>query len=557
MKIGHFPGARGGRATGCGKGNPGSGTVSSAAMNGLELILVLLVVAAGLAVAAQRLTVPYPVLLVLGGLGLAMIPGLPPVRIDPQLVLLIFLPPLLFSAAWLTSWRDFAANLRPISLLAFGLVIATMLAVAWVAHAVVPGMGWPEAFLLGAIISPPDAVAATAVTQRLKVPRRIITILEGESLVNDATGLVAYKFALVAVMSGGFSMARAGGQFLVMVAGGVALGLVVGWLVAQIHRRLDDFEAETVITLLTPYAAYIPAEHLGVSGVLATVTAGGYLGWRNPHLLSALTRFRGRGVWSVLLVLFNGLVFILIGLQLGDISRLQVGASWPTVIGQAALVALATIIARLIYVPIGIYLPRLLSPALRKRDPVRWQAVALIGWTGMRGIVSLALALALPLTLADGSAFPHRGLIVVLSFAVILVTLLVQALSLPAVIRWLGFKDDGVELREERQALIDASEAAVARLHELDNTIIIHPQLMERVSAPYEERLTRLTTEAVDDPECKLTEGERQAYRRLRNEALAAERRAVVKLRNEGKISEEVLHKGQEALDLEALQPER
>jgi len=527
-------------------------------MSALELILVLLVVAAGLAVAAQRFSIPYPVLLVVGGLALALVPGLPAVRIDPQLVLLLFLPPLLFSAAWLTSWRDFAANLRPITLLAVGLVIVTMTAVAWVAHAVVPGMGWPEAFLLGAIISPPDAVAATAVTERIKVPRRIVTIIEGESLVNDATGLVAYKFALVAVMSGGFSPARAAGQFLVTVVGGVVVGLVVGWVVAQIHRRLDDFEAETVITLLTPYAAYIPAEHLGVSGVLATVTAGGYLGWRNPELLSALTRFRGRGVWRVLLMLFNGLVFILIGLQLGDISRLSIRTSWGAVLWQAGLVSLVTIVARLLYVPVGTYVPRFLSPRLRARDPYPpWQATALIGWTGMRGIVSLALALGLPLALPDGRPFPHRTMIVILSFAVILVTLLVQALSLPAVIRALGFKDDGVELREEREALIRASEAAVARLQDLDNTVIIHPQLLDRVRAPYEERLTRLTTEAVEDPECKLTEGESEAYRGLRGQALDAERKAVVKLRNEGKISEEVLHRVQEALDLEALQPER
>jgi CPA1 family monovalent cation:H+ antiporter len=340
--------------------------------------------------------------------------------------------------------------------------------------------------------------------------------------------------------------------------GGVAVGLAVGWLVAQIHRRLDDFEAETVITLLTPYAAYIPAEHLGVSGVLATVTAGGYLGWRNPQLLSALTRFRGRGVWSVLLVLFNGLVFILIGLQLGAISRLPTGASWRTVLWQAALVSLVTIAARLVYVPIGTYLPRLLSRKLRQRDPnPPLRAVALIGWTGMRGIVSLALALAVPVTLPDRSPFPHRELIIVLSFAVILVTLLVQALSLPLVIRALGLRDDGVELREEREALIGASQAAVTRLVELDNSVVIHPQLLERVRAPYDERLTRLTTEAVEDPECKLTEGESKAYRRLRGEALAAERQAVVKLRNQGKISEEVLHKVQKALDLEALQPER
>ena len=235
-------------------------------MNGLELILILLVVAAVLAVAAQRLRVPYPILLVIGGLGLAFVPGLPAVKMDPELVLLLFLPPLLFSAAWFTSWRDFAANMRPIALLAIGLVVVTTTAVAWVAHAVIPGMSWPVAFVLGAIVSPPDAVAATAVTQRLKVPRRIVTILEGESLVNDATGLVAYRFALAAVATGSFSATHATGRFAIVAAGGIAVGLVVAWMAAQIHRRMEDFQLETVITLLTPYAAYIPAEHLGVSG---------------------------------------------------------------------------------------------------------------------------------------------------------------------------------------------------------------------------------------------------------------------------------------------------
>jgi len=235
-------------------------------VNALELILVLLVVAAALAIAAQRLRIPYPILLVLGGLGLAFVPGLPAVKIDPELVLLLFLPPLLYAAAWFTSWRDFAANTRPITLLAIGLVVVTTTAVAWIAHAIIPGMGWPVAFVLGAIVSPPDAVAATAVTQRLKVPRRIVTILEGESLVNDATGLVAYRFGLAAVATGSFSATHATGRFAIVAAGGIAVGLVVAWMAAQIHRRMEDFQLETVITLLTPYAAYIPAEHLGVSG---------------------------------------------------------------------------------------------------------------------------------------------------------------------------------------------------------------------------------------------------------------------------------------------------
>ena len=527
-------------------------------MNALELILVLLVVAAALAVAAERLKVPYPILLVLGGLGLAFVPGLPAVKIDPELVLLLFLPPLLYAAAWFTSWRDFAANTRPITLLAVGLVVVTTTAVAWIAHAVIPGMTWPVAFVLGAIVSPPDAVAATAVTQRLKVPRRIVTILDGESLVNDATGLVAYRFALAAVATGSFSFTHAAGRFAVVAAGGVLVGLAVGWLVAQIHRRMEDFQLETVITLLTPYAAYIPAEHLGVSGVLATVAAGGYLGWRNPQLLSALTRFRGQGVWSVLLLLFNGLVFILIGLQLASIRALTTGIAWPSLIAYSAAVSGVAIVARLIYVPIGTYLPRLLSRRIRERDPSPpWQAVALIGWTGMRGIVSLALALALPLVLPNGNPFPQRAVVVVVSFAVILATLVVQGLTLPVVIKALKLKDDGADLREEREALLHASEAAVKRLTEIDDTSIINPQLMDRVRLPYAQRLERLTEQTREDPECRLTEGESAAFRRLRGQALDAERQAVVALRNQGRISEEVLHRVQEALDLEALQPDR
>jgi CPA1 family monovalent cation:H+ antiporter len=521
-------------------------------MNALELILVLLVVVAGLSVAAERLKVPYPMLLVVGGLALAFVPRLPAVRIDPELVLLVFLPPLLFAAAWFTSWRDFAANGRSIGLLAVGLVVATTTAVAWVAHAVIPGMSWPVAFVLGAIVSPPDAVAATAVIQRLKVPRRIGTIIEGESLVNDATGLVAYKFALAAVATGGFSVSSATGRFVIVAAGGVAVGLAVGWVAAQIHRRMENFEVETVITLLTPYAAYIPAEHLGVSGVLATVAAGGYLGWRNPELLSALTRFRGRGVWNVLLLLFNGLVFILIGLQLAAIREISDTVSWRELLVYSAAVSAVTILVRLVYVPIGTYLPRLLSRRLRERDPYPpWENVALVAWTGMRGIVSLALALALPMTL------PQREAVVVVSFAVILVTLLLQGLSLGWVIRALGLTDDGADLREEREALIWASRAALRRLEEIDNTSVLHPQLVERVRLPYDERLGRLTEEAREDPECRLTEGEGAAFRRLKGEALAAERKAVVELRNRGRISEEVLHRVQEALDIEALQPNR
>jgi Na+/H+ antiporter len=438
-----------------------------------------------------------------------------------------------------------------------GLVVATTTAVAAVAHAVIPGMTWPVAFVLGAIVSPPDAVAATAVMQRLKVPRRVVTIIEGESLVNDASGLVAYRFAVAAVASGSFSLPSASLRFVVVAAGGVAFGLLVGWLVAQVHRRLDDFLVETVITLLTPYVAYIPAEHLGVSGVLATVTAGGYLGWRNPLLLSALTRFRGRSVWAVVLMLFNGLVFILIGLQLGHLRALVIDVAWADLLSWSALVAGATILVRLLWVPLGAYLPQLFWRRLREREPLDPRNVALIAWTGMRGIVSLALALALPLALPDGRPFPHRAVIIVVSFMVILVTLLLQGLTLPLIIRALRLKDDGVDLREERDGLIRATERALARLEHIDRTTVIDPALIDRLRAPYQERLERLQAERQTDPECRLTEGQGDAYQRLRRDLLVHERQAVVELRNQGKLGEEMLHRLQEGIDLEELQPDR
>ncbi len=527
-------------------------------MNAVELILVLLATSVALAIGAERLRLPYPIVLVGGGLILAFGSGLPRVAIPPELVLVIFLPPLLFSAAWFTSWRDFSAHVRSIGLLAVGLVVATTVGVAAVAHALIPGLPWAVAFVLGAIVSPPDAVAATAVMQRLRVPTRLVTVLEGESLVNDATGLVAFQVALAAVVSGGFSATHAVGRFAFVAAGGVAFGLLVGWLVAHVHRRLDDFLIETVISLLTAYIAYIPAEHLGVSGVLSTVTAGGYLGWRNPQLFSPLTRLRSRSVWSVVLFLFNSLVFILIGLELAATRDLFTGASTAALLCWCAAVAGATIIIRLLWVPVVMYLPYWIRRKLRGQPPAHvWKETAVVAWTAMRGIVSLALVLALPRTLPDGSPFPFRELLVLLVFAVIVVTLLGQGLSLPVLIRALGFVDDGAALRQEREGLLRGTERALERLLELDRNSIIVPWLVERLRATYEERLNRLQASVRDDPECRLMDGEARAYQRLRDQLIAAERASVVAMRNRGEISEDVLHKLQQDLDLEALQPLR
>src|SRR5580692_5897594 len=373
----------------------------------VEIFVSLLIAVAVIALLARKLHIPYPILFLIGGLLIGLLiglfPELPKVRLNPELVFLFFLPPLLFPAALFTSWRDFRANLRPISLLAIGLVLFTTVAVAFLAYYF---MDLPLAtgFVLGAIISPPDAIAATAIADRLNVPRRIVTILEGESLVNDATALVAYRFAVVAVLSGSFSLAHASGQFFVVAIGGILVGLAVGWLAQQFHKRVDDAPIEITVSLLTPFAAYLLAERLKVSGVLAVVTAGLYLGRRMPELLTFKTRLQGGPVWEMVEFLLNGFVFILIGLQLPEVLHALSGHEIPIhqLVWYALLISLAVILIRILWVFPATYLPRLLSKKIHERDPYpSWRHVTIISWTGMRGVVSLAAALALPLTIQN------------------------------------------------------------------------------------------------------------------------------------------------------------
>src|ERR1700722_9198987 len=386
---------------------------------GVEIFGGLLLAVAVLALVARKLHIPYPILFVVGGLLLGSIHGLPQVRLNPELVFLFFLPPLLFPAALFTSWRDFRLNLRPISLLAIGLVLFTTVAVAYLAHYF---MHLPLAagFVLGAIISPPDAIAATAIAERLKVPRRIVTILEGESLVNDATALVAYGFAIVAVRTGSFSLAPAVGQFFIVGIGGILIGLIVGWLAQQFHKRVDDAPIEITVSLLTPFVAYLVADELGVSGVLAVVTAGLYLGRRMPELLTFKTRLQGGPVWEMVEFILNGFVFILIGLQLPEVLHALSGHEIPIpqLVWFALVISVAVIVIRILWVFPAAYLPRLLFKKIRQRDPYpKWQHVTILAWTGMRGVVSLAAALGLPLYKADGiTPFPGRDLILFLTF---------------------------------------------------------------------------------------------------------------------------------------------
>ena len=517
----------------------------------VEIFVGMLLAVAALALLARKLHIPYPILFVIGGLVLGIIPGLPKVRLDPELVFLFFLPPLLFPAAMFTSWRDFRANLRPILLLAIGLVLFTTVAVAYLAHHF---MGLPLAagFVLGAIISPPDAIAATAIAQRLKIPRRIVTILEGESLVNDATALVAYRFAVVAMATGSFSLAKASGQFLFVCLGGILLGLFVGWLAEWFHRRVEDAPIEVTVSLLTPFAAYLPAEQLGVSGVLAVVATGLYLGWRLPEITDYRTRLEARPVWETLGFLLNGFVFILIGLQIHAVfGALQDHAfSINQLISYAVMISLAVILVRILWVFPATYLPRIFFKSIRKKDPCpAWRHVTIVAWTGMRGVVSLAAAMALPLELRPGVPFPGRDLILYLTFVVILVTLVLQGLSLPPLIHWLGIKDDGNGEREERTARLQANQAALLRLNALVETDLTKSEAWQRLRIEYEDHILQLKAFAPGraGKKVRLFSDE---YERLAQIALQQERQTILELRNASAISDEVLREIQQDIDL-------
>ena len=517
----------------------------------VEIFVGMLVVVVGLALMARRFHIPYPIFFVIGGTVLGFIPGLPQVRLNPDLIFLVVLPPLLFPAALFTSWRDFRANLRPISLLAIGLVLFTTIMVAYLARYLFH-LPLAAGFVLGAIISPPDAIAATAIAERLKIPRRIVTILEGESLVNDATALVAYRLAIGAVATGLFSWFQAGGEFVLIAVGGVLAGLVVGWLAEQFHRRVDDAPIEITASLLTPFAAYLLAEHFLVSGVLAVVTAGLYLGRRSPEILSYQTRLRGGPVWETIEFLLNGLVFILIGLQLLEILQRLAADHLPVrlLIFYAVSITVAVTILRVLWVVPATYLPRLLFKRICRHDPYpKWQHVAIVAWTGMRGVVSLAAALALPITTANGDLFPGRDLILFLTFVIIFATLVLQGLSLPFLIRWLGVEDDGAIETEERQARLLANQAALAKLQEITEPDAPRVEALDRLRIEYEDHILQLRS---DQPQqagepLRLFSTE---YERLSHEALKTERRTIIKLRNAGTINDEVLRRIQRDIDL-------
>ena len=519
----------------------------------LEVVILLLGVVLALTTLARKIVIPYPILLVIGGLLLGLVPGLPVVTLNPDLVFLVFLPPILWAAAYFTSWREFRYNLRPISLLAVGLVLATTAAVACVARLLLPGMGWAEAIALGAIVSPPDAVSATAIARRLRIPRRIVTILEGESLVNDATALVLYRAAVAAVVGGSVAFGPTALQMVFAGIAGVAIGLAVGMATRWALCATQDSFTEIAITLLAPYVAWVLGEQAHASAVLACVAGGLHVRQHFSEAVSPMTRIQARAVWDLLLFVLNGFIFILIGLQLGALRQAIPADRLGPLMVTGAVISLTVIVVRLGWVPLAALIPRWISRTIRTRDPLpAWPNIFLIGWTGMRGIVTLAAALALPLTTGTGAPLPFRAEIILISFSVILATLVVQGLTLTPLIRALRLEDDdgGME-REEMLAREHAATMALTRLEELAEQPWSAAEHVDRLRVHYNRRRQRFANNGAVDSECAAEAVE--AFRRLRHETLTAERAALIAMRNNGTISDDVLHRLEHELDIEAL----
>jgi Na+/H+ antiporter len=520
------------------------------------VFVLLLAFVFGLGLFAKRLGIPYPILFVLGGLLIGFLPDLPRLTLDPDFIFFIFLPPLLYIQAFNTSWRDFSREIGPILFLAVGLVAVTTVAVAYLAHWMMPdfpaGSGpFPLAagFVLGAIISPPDAIAASAIAERLGLPRRVVTILEGESLVNDATSLVIFQMALVAILTPGarfFGDVWNVGEFFYVAVGGISVGLAVGWIVAQIQRRIvaDGPELVLTVSLLTPFVSYLAGQLIHASAVLAVVSTGLYLGRRSPEIMPSVIRLRTRAVWEAIIYLLNGMVFVLIGLQLPGILAHMREHWWPRPFLYAVAITLTCILVRLAWVIPGAYLPRLFPSVRRKFKAPQARQIFIIGWAGMRGVVSLAAAL----TLNGHPDFPRGHLVQFIAFSVILGTLVFQGLTLPGLIRWLGLADDGTARREESEARTRIVQAVLIEIAEAREKEKFPPTVLDEVEHFYREHA--LVTGDDDDGESG-HHHHHHGVRHLKTSLLTTGHRILVALRRDGVISDEVLHKIEHELDLE------
>jgi monovalent cation/hydrogen antiporter len=516
-----------------------------------QIFLILLAVLAGTALLARRVNIAPAILLLLAGIVLAFVPGMPTLELPPEVVLLLVLPPLIYSASVAMSWREFKHNLRPIILLAVGCVIFTAFSVAAATHYLI-GLPWTIGFLLGAIVAPPDAVAPLAIARRLGIPRRILVVLEGEGLANDATALILYRFALVAILSGTFSLSKATGTFAAIVGGEILFGSAVGWLSLRARHWARDPQVELTLSLITPYIAYWVPEHFGGSGVIATVACGLFVSWNGPLLISSATRLQGIFFWDLIIYLIEGLLFLLTGFQMRLLYEKSKAFPLDDILVATALVSVIVIVARFAWVYPATYLPRVMSKSLRQRDPSPpWQWVFILSFAGLRGAVSLAAALALPFTLASGEAFPDRDLILFVSFGVIFVTLVGLGLSLPQVVRWLGVLQAGraehiAEHESEIAARREALGVALQSLDALTEDRELSDEVVRLLRARHEIRANQLPDMLNPDAHDVSAAGTA-----LTRELIAAERKFIHVLLRDGKITDEIRRRIERDLDLE------
>jgi CPA1 family monovalent cation:H+ antiporter len=516
-----------------------------------QIFLILLAVLAGTALLARRVNIAPAILLLVAGIALAFVPGMPSLELPPELVLLLVLPPLIYSAGVAMSWREFKYNLRPIILLAVGCVIFTAFAVAAATHYLI-GLPWGIGFLLGAIVAPPDVVAPLAIARKLGLPRRILVVLEGEGLANDATALILYRFAVVAIMTGTFSLSKATGTFVAIIVGEVLFGITVGWLSLHARHRARDPQVEITLSLITPYIAYWVPEHFGGSGVIATVACGLYMSWNGPLLISSATRLQGIFFWDLVIYLIEGLLFLLTGFQMRSLFEKSKAFPLDDILSATALVVVIIIVARFAWLYPATYLPRVMSKSLRERDPSPpWQWVFILSFTGVRGAVSLAAALALPFALSSGEAFPYRDLILFVSFGVIIVTLVGLGLGLPPVVRWLGVAEAGrgehiAEHQSEIAARREALDAALKSLEAITSDRELSDEVVKLLRARHEVRVNQLP-DSLDPDAHEVT----ASGRALTRELISEERKFIHALLRDGKITDEIRRRIERDLDLE------
>ena len=534
-------------------------------MDNFTVVIFIIAILLVLSAFAAKIRFPYPILLLVVGVVLGAVPFVPDLSLDPEIVFLVFLPPLLYAAATKTSWLEFKKEIRPISTLAITLVFFTTLAVAATAHYFIPGFSWPLAFVLGAIVSPPDAVAATSITKGLGLNRRVITIIEGESLVNDASALIAYRYAVAAVLSGVFVFWKAGLGFLLVAVGGVLAGLIVGYILVYAHKKITENPiVETSLSLLTPFVAYLLAERFHASGVLAVVTAGFYINWNAREIFTFQTRLQTNIVWETVIFVLNGLVFILIGLQMPAIIMRFDENGFAKMFGYGLLISLVTMGIRIIWVFVGAY-----NQVIFKRrkmvgtnngdddEEISWKNVLIVAWTGSRGVVSLATALALPLSLSNGKAFPMRDQILFFAFVVILLTLVVQGLTLPLLIRMLGIKtEEGLQKNEEKDLEFTLTESTLQFLNR-DFPMQLEDKVMEQVKKIYEANYSILSQRKSVNPQAK---SKQVNQFHIITQLLAAQleivkfqRELLLTYQKEGTFNEESISKAELDLDIEEL----